>query len=120
MRYSVPKFEGLLQRIASKVEIAILRTQVLAAVALVFDREGRGETFVEDIYFGNADFNVAGRHFCVFAAALHHFALRLDYEFTPQGGRGFHQFGGSIGFDHQLGNPVTVAQVYESHSAEFT
>ena len=120
MRNPVPKLQGLLQRIAPEVEITVFCAQVLAAVALVFDREGRGEALVEDVDAGYADFYVTGRHLGVLAAALDNFALHLDHIFASEGGCSFHKLGGSVRFHNQLGNAVAVAQVDECHAAEFT
>ncbi len=120
MGYLVAQGQGALERAAAKVQVTVFGTEVLTAVALFLDGEGRRYALVEDGDGFQFDFDVSGGHLGVLGAAFHHFAGCLDHVFTAQGGGGLHQGGGGIGLYHQLGDAIAVTQVDECHAAQFT
>ena len=119
VRKAVPKHQSVLQRIAPQVEITEFRTQIFTAVAFVFNGERRGDALVQDADVRDLDLDVAGRHLGVFRLAFNDFPGRLDDEFPAEGGGRRNEFRRCVGFDHELGDAVTVAQVDERHAAEF-
>ena len=116
----VTQFQRPFEGSAAQVEIAVFCTDVFAAVALLFNGEGRGERFVEDIDGFETDFDVSGVDFGVLAGAFDHCSRRLNHEFAPEGGGGFHQCGVGISLHHELCDSITVAKVNEGHASEFT
>ena len=58
----VAKGQGLLERVSPEVQITELGSDVLAAVALVFDCEGRGHGLVENIDGLNFYLDFSGGH----------------------------------------------------------
>ena len=116
----VTQHQRVLQRIAAQVQVPVFHADILSAVALVFDGEGRGDALVEDVDGVHLDFDVARIHLRVLALALQDFAGSLDDEFPSQRSGGFHQLGGGVGLHHQLRDAIAVAQVDEGHSSQFT
>ena len=119
MGHPVPQCQGALERAAAKVQVTELRTDVLAAVALILDGERRGDRLVEYVDGLKLQLYVACRHLGILALALHDLSCGLDDEFTSEGSGCLHEGGLRVGFHHELGDAVTVPQVDEGHSAEF-
>ena len=117
---TVTEHECLLERSAAKVEITVFHPEVIPAVRLVFDREGRGDGFIEDRNAGNLDFDLSGRHFEVFALALNDFTCRLDDKLASEGGRRFDKISRSVRLDDKLCDAVAVAEIDKGHTSEFT
>ena len=115
----VTQHQRVLQRIAAQVQVPVFHADILSAVALVFDGEGRGDALVEDVDGVHLDFDVARIHLRVLALALQDFAGSLDDKFPSQRSGGFHQLGGGVGLHHQLRDAIAVAQVDEGHSSQF-
>ena len=115
----VTELEGLLKRIPAKVEIAIFRTEFLAAVAFILDGERRGVGLIEHLDSAKADFNVSGRHLRVFALALYNSSGHLKHPLTAYGRGCLDKLCGSRSVNHELGDAITVTQVDEGHSAKF-
>ena len=111
--------QGLLQRAAAKVQIAVLSADILTAVAFVLDGERRSHGLVQYVDASDLDFNLAGRHLEVLALAFDHFSDGLDDIFTAEGGGGGDQLRVGVCLDYELGDAIAVAKVDECHSSEF-
>ena len=111
--------QSLLQGVPPKIQIPVLGSDVLTSVALVLNGEGRGHGFVENIDGLKFDLDVSGGHLGVFALALKNLSDGLDHELSSEGCGGLDKGRISVGLNHQLGDAITVAEVYESHSSEF-
>ncbi len=119
LRQAVAQRQGALEGRTAQVEVAVLGAQVLAAVALLFDGEGRDGRFVQDADGGELDLDLARGHLGILALALEHLARGLDHEFTAQGSGGLDERGVGVRLHHQLRDAVAVAQVDEGHASEF-
>ena len=115
---AVPQLQGLLKRVAPKVEVAVLGTEILAAVGVVLDGEGRSEAGVEDVYGVELYLNVARGHFGILAGTLHHGADCLDHELAAEAVRRIHELCRGVRLNHQLRDAVAVAKVDEGHTAQ--
>ena len=104
---------------ATEVQIAVFHPQVVTAVGLVLNGEGRSHGLVQNVDGRHLDLDVAGGNLIVLGRALDDFADGLDHEFTAEGGRGLHQVGGSIGLDDELRDAIAVPEVDERHAAQF-
>ena len=109
--------KGALEGRTAQVEVAVLGPQVLAAVALLLDGEGRDGRFVQNADGAEFDLNVAGGHLGILALALEHLARGLDHEFAAQPGHGLADCGFGAVIDAELRDAVTVADVHETHTA---
>ena len=114
----VPQRQRLLERIPSQIQITVLGAEILAAVALVLDRERRGDGLVEDVDRLKFDLNVTCVHPGVPALTLDYLTGGLDDIFTAQRGRCLHQSCVCVRLKHELRDAIAVTQVNESHSAE--
>ena len=112
--------EGSLKRISTKVEIAILRTKFLSAVAFVLDSDRRRVGLVEYLYPAECDLNVSGRHLRILALTLDHLSLYLKHPLTAQARSCLHEFCISMGINNQLSDAIAVPKVDECHSAKFS
>ena len=119
MRNLVTEHESVLERVSPEIQISVFRTDILASVALVLNRERRGYRLVEDIDGAELYFNVACIHLRVLALALHNLALYLDDELPSERCCGAYEFFRSVGLDNELRDAVAVAEIDECHSAEF-
>ena len=111
--------QGLLERAAAEIQVAVLCTDILTAVAFVFDGERWGHGLVQYVYASDLDLDVAGRHLGVLALAFDHFSDGLDDIFSAEGGGGCNQLWVGVSLNDELGDAIAVAQVYECHSSEF-
>ena len=100
----------------TQVQVAVLHPQVIPAICLIFDGEGRRNSRIEDIQFGNNQFDIARRQMRVLARALAHRARYLYHIFAPQLIRLFAEFSIILLIENKLGDAVAVAQIYERHS----
>ena len=66
----VTDLERPLKRISTKVKVAVLCTEFLAAVALVLNCERWSIGLVEDLDFAERDLDISGRHLRVLALTL--------------------------------------------------
>ena len=114
------QFEIASHGVSAQVEIAVFHADVVAAVGIIFDGEGRRDALTENIEVCNDYFDVAGGQVGVLALSLLHLSLDLDAELASQ-------FVGALaelciyGFiEHQLCESVAVAQVDEGHTAHFS
>ena len=80
-------------RIAADVEVAVLHTQFVAAIGLVFNGERRHLGGVEHVQFVHLNFNIASRDVLVFAITFYYLARYLNHPFTAQLFSTFAQFG---------------------------
>ena len=115
----VAQLEGPLQRGASEVQVAVLCTQVLAAVAVLLDGERRGHRPVEYFYGLEGYLDVARRDLAVLVLPFHYGAGGLYHKLPAQRGCAFLESGVCRALDHELGDSIAVAQVNECHSSQF-
>ncbi len=118
--HPVTEGQGALQRAAAQVQVAVFGTEVLAAVTLFLDGEGRSNALVQDGDGAQFNLDVTGGHLGVLGLALHHLAFGLNHEFAAQGSGHFHQGSRGVRLHYQLGNSITVTQVHEGHAAQLT
>ncbi len=117
MRHPVAEHQRALERTAAQVEIAIAGADILAAIRLVLDGEGRGHRRVEYAEVRKPDLDVAGRQFGVLALAFLDHARGLDDELTAQGGHRLADLRVGRIVHAQLRDAVAVADVDETHTA---
>ena len=103
----------------AQVQVAVFHTEVVAAVGIVFDGEGRDFAAVEHTQRAGYDFNFAGGEVRVLVAALGHFADHFHHKLAAQGVGSGAQFGVGIVVEHYLRDAVAVTQIYESHTSHF-
>ena len=116
--HAVAHLEVAAHGVAAYVEVAVLHAEVVAAVALVLDGEGRHFGLVEDVEGSNLNLNLSGRYFGVLRAALDNLAGNLYHVFAPQLASLLAEGGVGLHVESQLRDAVAVAQVDESHAAE--
>ena len=116
----VTEHKRVLERVSSEVEVSVFGSDVITAVAFVFDGERRRYGLVQDIDRTEFDLDFAGIHLGVLALTLDYFAFCLDDEFASERVGHLNQFCRSIGAYHQLGYTISVAKVNECHSSEFS
>ena len=112
----MPQFQVLAYTRAAQVQVAVLHPQVVATVRFIFDCEGRRNGRIEDIQFGNNQFDIARRQMRVLARAFAHRARYLYHILAPQLIRLFAEFSIILLIENKLGDAVAVAQIYERHS----
>ena len=118
MRHPVPQDQRPLQRRPAQVEVAVFHTQVVAAVRLLLDREGRNVRAVEDHERIGRDLDLARGQLGILRLAFDDAARHLQDEFAAQfGGRPAGLFGRVL-LDDDLRQAVAVAQVDEGHGAQ--
>ena len=76
-RHFVAKFEVSAHRVTTKVEVAILHTDVVATVSFVLNSERRSSRHVEHSHLIYNDFDVASSHFIIFSRTLSHSTTHL-------------------------------------------
>ena len=104
---------------AAQVEVAVFHAQVVAAVGMFLNGEGRHFGGIEDKELRDEDFDVAGGQFAVFGEALGHGAGHLDDIFASQSVGLFAER--CVGFlvEYELRDAIAVAQVDKRHAAHF-
>ena len=117
VRHPVAEHQRALERTAAQVEIAIAGADILAAIRLVLDGEGRGHRRVEYAEVRKPDLDVARRQFGVLALAFLDHARGLDDELTAQGGHRLADLRVGRIVHAQLRDAVAVADVNETHTA---
>lgn len=118
VRHPVPQDQRSLQRRPAQVEVAVFHTQVVAAVRLLLDREGRNVRAVEDHERIGRDLDLARGQLGILRLAFDDAARHLQDEFAAQfGGRPAGLFGRVL-LDDDLRQAVAVAQVDEGHGAQ--
>ena len=118
LRHLVPQNHVALKRRTPQVEVAVFHAQVVAAVGILLDGEGRGLRFVEHFDAFGRHFDVARRHLGVLRFAFDDTARDLQHPFASHAGRRFAHLGGAVFFDDDLRQTVAVAQVDEGHGSE--
>jgi hypothetical protein len=113
----MPQHHHPLERRPAEVEVAVLEPQVLVrqfGVRQLRHVERRRRTAVEDDQFGRLQFDLAGGQVGVLLAGqpLRDRALDGDAELAPQLLGGLDQLG-LVGLEHDLRQPVPVAEVDE-------
>ena len=119
MCHAVTQGQGVLQRVAAQVKVAVPCAQFLAAVADILDSERRNVGGVEDIDLVEKDLDVACVHLRVLALALGHAACHLNHELAAQGCDCRCHCFSAVRVSHKLCYAVAVAKVDECHSAHF-
>ena len=118
VRHPVPQDQRPLQRRPAQVEVAVFHAQVVAAVRLLLDREGRNVRAVEDHERIGRDLDLARGQLGILRLAFDDAARHLQDEFAAQfGGRPAGLFGRVL-LDDDLRQAVAVAQVDEGHGAQ--
>ena len=117
LRNLVAQHQGVLERVAAKIEIAVTGPQVLAAIRFIFDGKRRSHRLVEHLKRRNLQLYIARRDLSVLALALLDNTLGTDDEFASQ--TRHHSGNGRIRriIGTKLCDTVTVAQIDEIHSA---
>ena len=104
----------------TKVQIAILHTQVVAAVGLFLDGEGRRLCLVQHVQFAPDDFYVARRQVLVLRLALAYLANNLDDPLTAHTVGTLTEDAVLRFVEHQLCDAIAVAQVGKGHAAHLS
>ena len=102
---------------AAQVEVAVFHTEVIAAVALVFDGEGRGLCGIQHMELRCNNLDIASRHVGVFVRALVDGARDLNDEFAAEFVGLFTEFLIRGFLEDNLGDAVAVANVNKGHAA---
>ena len=118
LRHLVPQDHVALQGRAAQVEVAVFHTQVVAAVRLLFDGEGRGLRLVEHLDPLGDHFDVARGHLGVLRLALDDASRDAEHPFAAHARSRFAHLRRRMLLDRDLRQPVAVAQVDEGHGAE--
>src|SRR5690606_6930380 len=96
---------------AAQVEVAVFHAQVLAAIGVFLDGEGRGGRVIEDGQLIGEDFDLAGGQLEVLRVALDHLAADLQHAFAADAFElGEHLRRGATFLKDGLGYAVPVAQ----------
>ena len=103
---------------AADVEVAVAHAEVVAAIAIVLDGEGRSLGLVEDNELGDFDFDVASGKFGVLAGTLDDGASGLDDIFAAKATGFFTELGVGFHVEGELGDAIAVAEVDEGHASE--
>ena len=119
-RHFVAKFEVSTHRVTTKVEVAILHTDVVATICFVLDSEWRSSRHVEHSHLIYNDFDVASSHFIIFSRAFSHSAAHLEHIFATKVISTFTKFGIHFIIKYKLSKTITVAEVNKSHTTHFT
>ena len=117
--HAVAQLEVAAHGIATDVEVAVTHADVVAAVAFVFNCEGRNFAGIEYVELVGDDFDVAGRELRVLGSALSHFATDLYHKFTAEVVGGVVESAVVLGVEHHLSDAVAVAEVDKCHAAHF-
>ena len=103
--------------LSAQVQIAILHADVVAAVGLILDGEGRRLALAQDVEFLNQDLNVACGHLGILRLALADRTDDLNAVFTAQLVSTLAELGVDGLVEHQLRQTIAIAQVGKRHAA---
>ena len=104
---------------AADVQIAVLHAQVIAAIGIFFNGEGRRVGGVEHGEFAHIDFDVACGHLVVLGIAFGHDALHLQNVFASKFVGALAKSCVSFFVENKLGDAIAVAQVDKGHTTHF-
>ena len=113
----ITQFEVTTNGVAAQVEVAIAHPQVVTAVGIILDGEGRHGRFVQDLEIRHGDLDISRLDVGIFIAALDHGARHLNDELAAQ--RTFIQTGTQFLAEYQLGDAVAIPQVDKGDGPEF-
>ena len=119
-RHAVAQQQIVADAAAAQVEVAVFHADVIAAVGVVFDGEGRHFGRVEHREPADGYFDVAGGELGVLAGALNHFAVDLNHIFAAERIGLLAECRIVFRIECQLGYAVAVAQIDKRHSAKFS
>ena len=114
------QLEVLAHGIAAQVEIAVFHTDIITAVGIVLDGEGRRDAFAQNIELRRYYLDITSGQVLVLAFALVDGSFHLYAEFTSEMVGTVAQFLIDSIIEHQLCDAISVAQVNECHSAHLT
>ena len=115
----MPEGKSPLQRRPAQVQVAVLRTKVLASITVFLYGERRGNRFVKYVDTLDFDFDFSGWNLRVLALTLENLSSDLNHPLTAQRFGRMNEFGVCQRIDYKLGDAVAVAKIYEGHSSEF-
>ena len=115
----VAEFKVAAHGAAADVQIAVLHAQVIAAIGIFFNGEGRRVGGVEHGEFAHIDFDVACGHLVVLGVAFGHHTFHLQDVFASQFVGALAKGGVSFFVEYELGDAVSVAQVDKGHTTHF-
>ena len=118
--HAVAQLQILAHGRTAQVEVAVLHTDVVAAVGVVLDSERRCCALRKDVQFGSDDFNVAGRKVGVLAFALVHNACHLNAVFASELACTCAKLAVVRVVEDKLCDAIAVAQVNKCHSAHLS
>ena len=110
------QFEILANCRTAQVEVAILHTDIVAAVGVVLDSERRCNTLREDIQFLSDNLDIASRQICVLALTLVHYAFHLHAELTSEFACTCAKVAVIRVVEDELCDTIAVAEVNECHT----
>ena len=113
------QFEVGSHAVAAQVEIAVLHTEVIAAVCFVLNSERRCGRLVKDVHLFYSDFYLSGRHLGVLRTSFCHYAGHLKHIFAPEMVGRLAEFRVGLLIEHKLGQAVAVTKIDECHSPHF-
>ena len=120
LRHPVAEGEIAYHTGAADVEVAVLHPQLIPAIRLLLDREGRGLGGGEDIERVDIDLNVTGRHLGVLRGALHDGTYGLDHILTTDLRCLLELLMATALSEDQLGDPIPITKVDKGHPAHLT
>ena len=106
--------------ITTQIQVTVFHADIIAAVCIILNRKRRSHGSIQNVQFGNDNFNVSCRNVCVLAETFIHCSCDLNDEFTTQFIGTVAKFSINFFIKNQLGDTVTVAKVNESHTSHFT
>ena len=106
--------------ITTQIQVTVFHADIIAAVCIILNRKRRSHGSIQNVQFGNDNFNVSCRNVCVLAETFIHCSCDLNDELTTQFIGTVAKFSINFFIKNQLGDTVTVAKVNESHTSHFT
>ena len=99
----------------TQIQVAILHSQVIAAIRLVLNGKRRCYSRIKHVEFRHVNLYLAGRQLGVFRLTLNHLTGYLQHELASQA-IGQSQF---VTIQRQLRNAVTIAQINKCQATHF-
>ena len=112
------QFEIFTHHRASQIQIAILHTDIITAIALLLNRKRRSKRLIDDIELLHYNLNITRREVLVFRITLSHHTCSLNDIFASKSGSSLLELIARLLIESKLSDTISVTQIYKRQGAE--
>src|SRR5574344_1648839 len=114
------KHESSLKRTSPEIEIPVLSTNILSSVGIILNSEGWSNSRTKYLNICKLYLYLTRLNLAILILSLSYVTFSLNHEFSSECSHKLFYLFGTLLVSNELRNPISIAQINESHTSHFT